>query len=780
MSREDDDIYRPTDADRFRNLPNPDVSGGPHPADPGVEEMIKDVDSYDPTKVETKVLLDDWRIANAWYSSMVSGIKIKHSKETVINIAKNIYTEMKKRGIRFSPDMMKPHSKELFRIITGQVTPQKLNELEEVKYFRNFSIIKNAISLVGSSVNSRFEEYHDLDIHIKLEEPKNSYIRRAVETRIWKMFPPETRGKLHFVWGDPQGSHDEFIPLYDLALIRTSPQIVEMYDLTDIRILHPFPPLKTMVRTFFTPQEASEYVFKEAKWQKVVLEKKFDGFRLQVHRKGNEIRVFTDHENDVTHAFPMHVKHAFELSDKDFVLDCEAVPYGPGNRPLGRSPMAKYIASVKSGKDVDDTSIVFHTFDIVYFNGADITQKPWSERKKVLSSLKFTSLYKEVSSIVTENEEKLKSTAKMLGDLTGSEGAMIKKYDSEYSTTGKSDDWVKYKVLQLIKARVIKVNKLESASAVNYEVGIDIIPSQESSIDESYIVDEKGKKVLKLGNTFNTKEKADVGDIVEVQVEEVWRHKTDKGIHYSIHKPHFHAAQPLSDTTTLEELDALVSSRGAEIVSPKNAEEPTGEGEGRDKHEIKNFSTRMQSNFRKVMEKDEKPRFIMQWHHRGDSVHTDIRHEIPGTKILEGITVDTPGNTTQEDRLTDTVDGARCEVKVPEPHEWISFEGISGIGDVGATTHKPALFVVVAKGTYKVKAVDDHRIIIEYFTDSGETNRSLIHRAGEMSIPVSKHLPDKLKQLHGNFLFQIAHLPKGHVILVKHLKGDVHDKSDNA
>ena len=88
-----------------------------------------------------------------------------------------------------------------------------------------------------------------------------------------------------------------------------------------------------------------------------------------------------------------------------------------------------------------------------------------------------------------------------------------------------------------------------------------------SKINEKYIVEVKGKKVLKLGKTFNTKEKLNPGDIVDILVEEVWRHKNKEGkIRYSVHKPRLNLLRPdIKKTSTLKDLDAIVVALGVEV-----------------------------------------------------------------------------------------------------------------------------------------------------------------------------------------------------------------------
>jgi len=68
-----------------------------------VEKYIENLEEYNPVEVETKVLLDDFRILNAWLNS---GIK-KYSKELIIQKLREVIREMIKRNIEFHPENYK-------------------------------------------------------------------------------------------------------------------------------------------------------------------------------------------------------------------------------------------------------------------------------------------------------------------------------------------------------------------------------------------------------------------------------------------------------------------------------------------------------------------------------------------------------------------------------------------------------------------------------------------------------------------------------------------------
>ena len=110
---------------------------------------------------------------------------------------------------------------------------------------------------------------------------------------------------------------------------------------------------------------------------------------------------------------------------------------------------------------------------------------------------------------------------------------------------------------------------------------------------------------------------------------------------------------------------------------------------------------------------NKKLRYVMQWHIRGRSVHTDWRME--ANDHLVGWTVLTPGGVPE---TTHTVEkakemikkvgiefnknnknkGFRAETKARQPKVWLTVEGVVKPGQVGATKEHPGVFVIVDKG----------------------------------------------------------------------------------
>ena len=77
------------------------------------------------------------------------------------------------------------------------------------------------------------------------------------------------------------------------------------------------------------------------------VEKKMNGFHATVHKSGDEIKIFSEQEKDLTSAFPSLIEAVKKLSSSDFIIDGELVPYDNKGNTLGRNELMKYIGSLR-------------------------------------------------------------------------------------------------------------------------------------------------------------------------------------------------------------------------------------------------------------------------------------------------------------------------------------------------------------------------------------------------------------------------------------------------
>jgi len=433
--------------------------------------------------------------------------------------------------------------------------------------------------------------------------------------------------------------------------------------------------------------------------------KKFDGYRAQLHKKGKNIKLYTSTGRDVTKRFPSLVNDATKLIVTSVILDGELVTY-KNEKPLRRTAVADLVM----GKDEpDDSGIIFHVFDTIYFDGKDVHKLPLSERISLLHKLNQTKHIRKLSfsSDVSKNaEEYLVSTTndllkavKKVSRLVGSEGAMVKSADGIYELDGETRTWYKFKKTLQVDALVID-KKLISGAKETYQYSCAVGPITKelaNKIGETAVV-YKGKFYMKIGKTFNTNVKANVGDIITVDVLEIrkWDDATYTWMIPRVIDVRFDKKKP----DPLSVLD-----RVAEVTPRELSKEFVFDF----LQEVK-ISRFLQSNYSiKTLKLDifkppkkKKARYVMQYHDRGKSRHTDLRLEWDG--FLVGLTLFDPGRIGKPPKLSNKpgMDGKKiqCIFKPNQPKTWLDFEGYVPPGQVGATERLPATFKIIDKGTF--------------------------------------------------------------------------------
>jgi len=173
-----------------------------------LKDYIRNIDSYDPRTVPAKVLADDWRIACAWYSSLLAGRPLKYTKEAVIAIARKIHSEMARRRFQFHPEKMSAGAEALYANVSGhEMSSLVINSgcesdrgsmiyLEDfVNKWDSFIVCEDIISVVGSLAN--FGKT-DGDIDIVIRANGESELFHTIKWRISRAYP-EYDGRLHFL-----------------------------------------------------------------------------------------------------------------------------------------------------------------------------------------------------------------------------------------------------------------------------------------------------------------------------------------------------------------------------------------------------------------------------------------------------------------------------------------------------------------------------------------------------------------------------------------------------
>jgi DNA ligase 1 len=172
------------------------------------------------------------------------------------------------------------------------------------------------------------------------------------------------------------------------------------------------------------------------------LEYKLDGARIQVHREGDDVRVYSRQLNEVTARVPEVVEVARALPVRDAILDGEAIALRPDGRPHPfQVTMRRFGRSLEVERVRADLPLTTVLFDALRLDGRDLIDAPAHERVALLAAIaprlvvprRVTSDPAEAGAFLEEALER------------GHEGVMAKALDAPYEAGGRGFAWLKVK-----------------------------------------------------------------------------------------------------------------------------------------------------------------------------------------------------------------------------------------------------------------------------------------------------------------------------------------------
>jgi ATP-dependent DNA ligase I len=169
------------------------------------------------------------------------------------------------------------------------------------------------------------------------------------------------------------------------------------------------------------------------------VEWKIDGVRIQVHRAGDEVRVFTRTLDDITARVPEVVEVALGLPVRAAVLDGEVIALKEDGRPHPFQVTGSRVGSRSAREDLPLTAFVF---DVLYLDGQDLIDAPAQERHAALAAVVPEPV--RIPRIVTEDVEEAGAFFRDALE-RGHEGVMVKSLDTPYTAGRRGAGWIKVK-----------------------------------------------------------------------------------------------------------------------------------------------------------------------------------------------------------------------------------------------------------------------------------------------------------------------------------------------
>ncbi|WP_431278693.1 ATP-dependent DNA ligase [Leifsonia poae] len=167
------------------------------------------------------------------------------------------------------------------------------------------------------------------------------------------------------------------------------------------------------------------------------VEYKLDGARIQVHRLGDEVHVYTRNLADITHRVPEVVEIVRRLPVRDVILDGETLSLDEDGAPRPfQETMSRFGAEAAR-----ETLLHPWFFDVLHVDGRDLLDEPLSTR---LAELERVAGDHRIPGEVTADPEVAERISRD-ALAAGQEGVVVKAIDSPYAAGRRGSSWIKVK-----------------------------------------------------------------------------------------------------------------------------------------------------------------------------------------------------------------------------------------------------------------------------------------------------------------------------------------------
>jgi DNA ligase-1 len=174
------------------------------------------------------------------------------------------------------------------------------------------------------------------------------------------------------------------------------------------------------------------------------IEWKYDGARVQIHKDGGKVRIYSRRLENVTSSLPEIARAALkQVNAKSAILDGEAVALSADGRPRAFQEILKrFRRKYNVEKLAAEIPLSLFLFDLIYLDGQSRIDLPLLERRELLVKIADPSLLAEqvLSDKVEVADEIYKKALN-----AGHEGIMLKNPSSVYAPGKRGKNWLKVK-----------------------------------------------------------------------------------------------------------------------------------------------------------------------------------------------------------------------------------------------------------------------------------------------------------------------------------------------
>ncbi len=200
-----------------------------------------------------------------------------------------------------------------------------------------------------------------------------------------------------------------------------------------------FHPVKPMLAT---PAESLAQIIDNE--HEFAFETKFDGARIQIHKQGYDIRLYSRRLEEVTDSLPEVIEVInHRINANGIILDAEVIAVADNGKPYPfQVIMRRYGRTDQQDSEIKDIKIDLVVFDILKHNGQDTIDLEYNKRREKLEEIVDSSC------LIQATYPHDLSEAEMFFERTkleGHEGIIAKKIDSPYRPGNRGKMWYKLK-----------------------------------------------------------------------------------------------------------------------------------------------------------------------------------------------------------------------------------------------------------------------------------------------------------------------------------------------
>jgi DNA ligase-1 len=182
------------------------------------------------------------------------------------------------------------------------------------------------------------------------------------------------------------------------------------------------------------------------------LEYKLDGARVQIHKAGGDVRIYSRTLHDVTGSIPEIVSIVEGLPARDLILDGEVLALLPGGRPHPfQVTMRRFGRRRDVGTMQQELPLRPFIFDALLIDGVPLLDQPYSERLRALETVAHPWVVPRAEASDIQTAEAFLASAVA----EGHEGVMAKSLDAPYAAGRRGAAWLKIKPVRTLDLVVL-------------------------------------------------------------------------------------------------------------------------------------------------------------------------------------------------------------------------------------------------------------------------------------------------------------------------------------